>query len=111
MATKMVLQLVQAISLYQPYAEIGVNVAPRRHIWVEDYQLYLVTTGIISNHKTIVYTTFISFGKPSKGMQRRLTNIIRDYKYCPCKRCDFADADFEIMLQIILFDTSIRLRK
>ena len=27
------------------------------------------------------------------------------------KRCDFADADFEIMLQIVLYGTSSRLRK
>lgn len=39
-------QLVQPMPPFDPDAEISVNVAPRRYMWLETFQMYLVATGI-----------------------------------------------------------------
>ena len=44
-------QLVQPMPPFDPDAEIGVNIAPRWHIWLEDFQMYLVATGITDKKK------------------------------------------------------------
>ena len=44
--TKIASQLVQPMPSFDPDAEIGVNVAPRWHIWLEDFQMYLVAREI-----------------------------------------------------------------
>ena len=44
-------QLVQPMPPFDPDAEIGVNIAPRWHIWLEDFQMYLVATEITDKKK------------------------------------------------------------
>ena len=44
-ATRMASQFVQLMPPFDPDAEIGVNIVPRWHIWLEDFQMYLVATG------------------------------------------------------------------
>ena len=46
MATKMASQLVEPMPPFDPDAEIAVNVAPRWHILLEDFQMHLVAEGI-----------------------------------------------------------------
>ena len=146
-------QLIQPMPPFDPDAEIGVNIAPRWHIWLEDFQMYLVATGITDKKKKRALLLYQAGPKvreifrqiPENGndddfdkaiellnthfeqQKHRLYDVYEfrqakqgsaetlDQYYTRLrtwsKRCDFADADFEIMLQIVLYGTSSRLRK
>lgn len=43
--------LVNPIPPFDPDAEIGTNLAPKWKIWIEDFQMYLVASGITDKKK------------------------------------------------------------
>jgi hypothetical protein len=135
---------------FDPDEEIGINLAPKWKIWLENFQMYLVALPIkrklyhIISSRTAYAWDFTSNSRNWKRWwfwysSRKIKCIFRASKtslvWClsistsqteqhgdtwpiPYYRlrslfqhCDFADSDFEIMLQIVLHGTSSRLNK
>ena len=132
------------LPLFHPDAEIGINIAPGWHIWLEDFQMYLVATGITDKKKKRAFLLYQA-GSKVRNIFRQIPENGNDYDFDKAiellnahfepqihhlhdvyefqqakqgnaetldqyytrlrtlsKSCDFADADFEIMLQIVL---------
>ena len=145
--------LVNPMPPFDPDAEIGVNLAPKWKIWLQDFEMYLVASGVTDNKKQRALLLYQAGPRvreifrqiPDHGddddfdtavnklnayfepQQHRLYDVYQfrqtkqgemetlDQYYTRLRslsqNCDFHDPDFEIMVQIVLYGTSSRLRK
>ena len=51
LATRMATTLVNPMLPFDPDAEIGVNLAPKWKIWLQDFEMYLVASGVTDKKK------------------------------------------------------------
>ena len=145
--------LVNPMPPFDPDAEIGVNLAPKRKIWLQDFEMYLVASGVTDKKKKRALLLYQAGPRvreifrqiPDHGddddfdtavnklnayfepQKHRLYDVYQfrqakqvetetlDQYYTRLRslsqNCDFHDPDFEIMVQIVLYGTSSRLRK
>ena len=138
---------------FDPDAEIGVNLAPKWKIWLQDFEMYLVASGVTDKKKKRALLLYQAGPRvheifrqiPDHGddddfdtavnklnayfepQKHRLYDVYQfrqakqvetetlDQYYTRLRslsqNCDFHDPDFEIMVQIVLYGTSSRLRK
>ena len=153
LATRMATTLVNPMPPFDPDAEIGVNLAPKWKIWLQDFEMYLVASGVTDKKKKRALLLYQAGPRvreifrqiPDHGddddfdtavnklnayfepQKHRLYDVYQfrqakqvetetlDQYYTRLrslsKNCDFHDPDFEIMVQIVLYGTSSRLRK
>ena len=145
--------LVNPMPPFDPDAEIGVNLAPKWKIWLQDFEMYLVASGVTDKKKKRALLLYQAGPRvreifrqiPDHGddddfdtavnklnayfepQKHRLYDVYQfrqakqvetetlDQYYTRLRslsqNCDFHDPDFEIMVQIVLYGTSSRLRK
>ena len=145
--------LVNPMPPFDPDAEIGVNLAPKWKIWLQDFEMYLVASGVTDKKKKRALLLYQAGPRvreifrqiPDHGddddfdtavnklnayfepQKHRLYDVYQfrqakqvetetlDQYYTRLRslsqNCDFRDPDFEIMVQIVLYGTSSRLRK
>ena len=145
--------LVNPMPPFDPDAEIGVNLAPKWKIWLQDIEMYLLARGVTDEKKKRALLLYQAGSRvreifrqiPDHGDDDDLDTAVNKsnayfepqkhrlydvYQFRQAKQgemetldqyytrlrsfsqnCDFHDPDFEIMVQIVLYGTSSRLRK
>ncbi|CAB4039302.1 Hypothetical predicted protein [Paramuricea clavata] len=94
--------MVQPMPPFDPDNEIGTNLAPKRKIWIEDFQMYLVATGITDKERQRALLLYQA-GARVREIFRQLSNTGDDLETAVAKLNEYFEPQKHRLYEVYKF--------